>query len=62
MRSARTFVFLAALVVLVAPQDTKYTVVGTPTELGLAGYANILCGAVFITSRDPGEAAHNSAY
>lgn len=62
MRFARTFVFLAALGILVAPQDTKYTVVGTPTELGLAGYANILCGAVFITGRDPNEAAHNSAY
>src|SRR5262245_63281707 len=36
--------------------------VGTPTENGLAGFAKILCSAVFISSRDPAEAARNSAY
>jgi CubicO group peptidase (beta-lactamase class C family) len=35
---------------------------GTHTELGLAGYAKILCSAVFVSQRDPKEAAHNSAY
>jgi CubicO group peptidase (beta-lactamase class C family) len=62
MRLARTFIFLIALGTLGATQDTKYTVVGTATELGLAGYANVLCGAVFVSGRDPKEAAHDSAY
>ena len=35
---------------------------GTPVALGLAGYAKILCSAVFVTGRDPEEAAKNSAY
>jgi CubicO group peptidase (beta-lactamase class C family) len=36
--------------------------VGTPTELGLAGYAKILCSAVFVAGRDADEAAKTSAY
>ena len=36
--------------------------VGTPTENGLAGFAKILCSAVFISGREPAEAARNSAY
>jgi CubicO group peptidase (beta-lactamase class C family) len=43
-------------------QQPPYTVVGTPTELGLAGYAKILCSAVFVSGRDPDEAAKTSAY
>jgi CubicO group peptidase (beta-lactamase class C family) len=72
MRPARTFVLLGTLAAttlffdasapVVAGQDAKYTVVGTPTELGLAGYANILCGAVFVSGRDPNDAAKQSAY
>jgi CubicO group peptidase (beta-lactamase class C family) len=62
MRLARTFTFLIALATVGATQDAKYTVVGTATELGLAGYANVLCGAVFVSGRDPKEAAHDSAY
>jgi hypothetical protein len=38
------------------------TPVGTPTENGLAGFAKILCSAVFVSGRDPAEAARNSAY
>lgn len=35
---------------------------GTPTENGLAGFAKILCSAVFVSGRDAKEAAQNSAY
>lgn len=34
----------------------------TPTELGLAGYAKVLCSAVFVSGRDPEEAARNSGF
>jgi len=36
--------------------------VGPRTELGLAGFAKVLCSAVFISRREPEEAARNSAY
>jgi CubicO group peptidase (beta-lactamase class C family) len=36
--------------------------VGTRTELGLAGFAKVLCSAVFVSGRQPEEAARNSAY
>src|SRR5512134_1362229 len=36
--------------------------VGTPAELGLAGYVKVLCSAVFVSGRDPDEASRNSAY
>jgi CubicO group peptidase (beta-lactamase class C family) len=36
--------------------------IGTPTENGLAGFAKILCSAVFVSGRAPEEAARNSAY
>jgi CubicO group peptidase (beta-lactamase class C family) len=36
--------------------------VGTPTELGLAGFAKVLCSAVFVSGREADEAARNSAY
>jgi len=35
---------------------------GTETENGLAGFAKILCSAVFVSGRDAAEAARNSAY
>ena len=35
---------------------------GKHTELGLAGYAKVLCSAVFVSNRDPQEAARNSGY
>jgi len=34
----------------------------TPTSLGAAAYAKILCSAVFVSGRDPEEARRNSAY
>jgi CubicO group peptidase (beta-lactamase class C family) len=37
-----------------------YRPVGTTQDLGLAGYAKILCSAVFVSERDPAEAAKNS--
>ena len=36
--------------------------VDTPAEYGLAGYAKVLCSAVFVSYRDPAEAFHNSGY
>src|SRR5438445_13810172 len=69
MKPARTVVGLAFLALLgattagLAPQTpTPYVVVGTPTDLGLAGYAKILCSAVFVSGREPEEAAKTSAY
>jgi CubicO group peptidase (beta-lactamase class C family) len=34
----------------------------TPISLGLAGYAKVLCSAVFVSERDPAEAFKNSGY
>ena len=74
MRSIRLNAFHAALVLLVciprAPalvagrtvQQTPHTPTGTHTELGLAGYAKVLCSAVFVSGREQEEAAANSAY
>jgi CubicO group peptidase (beta-lactamase class C family) len=56
---------LAAVALVRADQGQPAQVpvpVGTPTELGLAGYTKILCSAVFVSQRDPGEAAKHSAY
>jgi len=36
--------------------------VGDPVALGLAGYTKVLCSAVFVSGREPGEASRNSAY
>lgn len=47
--------------VILAAQIT-YIPAGSPTELGLAGYAKVLCSAVFVSGRDPQEAARNSGY
>ena len=47
-----------------APQQAAATPTpqGTHTENGLAGFAKILCSAVFVSGREPDEAARNSAY
>src|SRR5438132_9876523 len=34
----------------------------TPLALGLAGYAKVLCSAVFVSGREPAEAFRNSGY
>lgn len=39
--------------------DTPYQ---SPTSLGAASYAKILCSAVFVSGRDADEARQNSAY
>jgi CubicO group peptidase (beta-lactamase class C family) len=39
-----------------------YSPVGTPVELGLAGYAKVLCSAIFVSFREPEEAFHDSGY
>ena len=59
-----TRVALAALAVaaLSARQADYPRPTGTPTENGLAGFAKILCSAVFVSGRDPAEAATDSAY
>lgn len=36
--------------------------VGDPQLLGLAGFTKVLCSAVFVSGREPAEAAKNSAY
>jgi CubicO group peptidase (beta-lactamase class C family) len=44
------------------PEGRTYIPAGSATELGLAGYAKVLCSAVFVSGRDPKEAARNSGY
>ena len=44
------------------PERTRYIPEGSPLELGLAGYAKVLCSAVFVSGRDEKEAARNSGY
>ena len=63
MRAVLTVVLVGALVTGTPAGQSDYpTPKGTPTENGLAGFAKILCSAVFISSRDAKEAAQNSAY
>jgi CubicO group peptidase (beta-lactamase class C family) len=45
-----------------SPAPGYPTPIGTPTENGLAGFAKILCSAVFVSGRDAADAAKNSAY
>src|SRR5918992_5593669 len=44
------------------PERSTCIPIGSPIELGLAGYAKVLCSAVFVSGRDPNEAARNSGY
>ena len=44
------------------PERTRYIPEGSPVELGLAGYAKVLCSAAFVSGRDPKEAARNSGF
>ena len=66
VRIMRSLVLVAALAGVTSgaqPSAPSYpTPTGTPTEQGLAGFAKILCSAVFVSGRDPAEAARNSAY
>jgi len=54
---------LSLAVSLLAQQAAPYpTPTGSQTSNGLAGFAKILCSAVFVSGRAPEEAAKNSAY
>src|SRR5436309_1126349 len=44
------------------PRVSAFAPPGTPIALGLAGYAKVLCSAVFVTGRAPAEAFENSGY
>lgn len=61
--------FLLSIIGVVAPaagqepqRSSRLIPDGTPAELGLAGYAKVLCSAVFVSLRDPAEAFHNSGF
>lgn len=43
-------------------REVGYAPSVTPPTLGVAGYAKVLCSAVFVSGRDPEEAARNSGY
>jgi CubicO group peptidase (beta-lactamase class C family) len=46
-----------------APRPTSaFAPEGTPIALGLAGYAKVLCSAVFVSGREPAEAFENSGF
>jgi CubicO group peptidase (beta-lactamase class C family) len=59
---------LTAIVVIAIAGPTQQspapypTPTGSQTSNGLAGFAKILCSAVFVSGRQPEEAAKNSAY
>jgi CubicO group peptidase (beta-lactamase class C family) len=42
--------------------DFRYIPEGSEVELGVAGYAKVMCSAVFVSGRDPEEAMHSSGY
>jgi CubicO group peptidase (beta-lactamase class C family) len=63
-----TIVIVAAATVAAAVQQpaprpqSAFAPDGTPIALGLAGYAKVLCSAVFVSGRDPAEAFRNSGF
>jgi CubicO group peptidase (beta-lactamase class C family) len=70
MRSTRLIMFTVVtatgltgtLAALQPAQTVVPAPVGTRTELGLQGFAKVLCSAVFVSGRQEDEAAKNSAY
>lgn len=58
----RAISLAAALVLLFQGAPAVPVPVGTPADLGLAGYTKVLCSAVFVSEREPDEASRNSAY
>jgi CubicO group peptidase (beta-lactamase class C family) len=44
------------------PRTSAFAPEGTPIALGLAGYAKVLCSAIFVSGRDAAEAFRNSGY
>jgi CubicO group peptidase (beta-lactamase class C family) len=62
-RTLLAVALVASGAIALAQQDNRppqYRPQGTPLELGLAGYAKVLCSAVFVSGRDPAEAAQHS--
>lgn len=53
---------IAGFVISVVGRGQPSGPVGTRIELGLAGYAKVLCSAVFVSGREPGEAFRNSGF
>src|SRR5713226_1198581 len=45
-----------------ARRQNAFAPEGTPIALGLAGYAKVLCSAVFVSGREPAEAFENSGF
>ncbi len=43
-------------------RPAQYRPMGTPLELGLAGFAKVVCSAVYVSGRDAAEAARNSGH
>ncbi len=70
MRLLTSFVALAVVAphasrLLAQGADTRpaqYRPIGTPLELGLAGFAKVVCSAVYVSGRDAAEAARNSGH
>jgi hypothetical protein len=44
------------------PRGNAFAPPGTPIAIALAGYAKVLCSAVFVTGREPAEAFENSGF
>ena len=59
-----TIVAVCAMAVAAPAGQTRnaFAPEGTPISLGLAGYAKVLCSAVFVSGRDSAEAFRNSGY
>jgi CubicO group peptidase (beta-lactamase class C family) len=65
LSAAIAMLALTTHAILAQQPDTRppqYRPQGTALELGLAGYAKVLCSAVFVSGRDPAEAAQNSGH
>src|SRR5262249_18698550 len=45
-----------------ARRGSAFAPEGMPISLGLAGYAKVLCSAVFVSGREPAEAFQDSGY
>jgi len=59
---ALAVVAFTAFDVAQAQRPSAFAPEGTPISLGLAGYAKVLCSAVFVSGRAPDEAFRNSGY
>jgi CubicO group peptidase (beta-lactamase class C family) len=62
MRKGFAVVLPVLAAALLAPRADAVPPLGTHTELGLQGSAKVLCSAVFVSGRDPKEAAANGGF